>query len=318
MLKVTFDIPTIQKLYPELNRCFGFTYDDISNELTQVYTKKVFHLTPEEKELANQCKSNDDWGVDAVKFALATTENIVVTVPDSFNPKTIMESYVTKLYNEDFASCALIFMAALLYRNRITEVPISEGEYDDMLYQQYIHEVRPDMLKLYIALNQPKQKKGKDFITDIKITAGGNSPIAINNKDSWFENKLNEYLHQYLGVNSLEEAQDELHFIYGDKKVGSKKINPIQSLYIWGTYQLLQDTHLKSVKEKVPTRPQANLIESYLRAIELIEADDVDTDANNIRSRLSYFLNRYDTAEALLDYKTFKLSPYNIGGTKLW
>ncbi|WP_195545381.1 hypothetical protein [Bacteroides finegoldii] len=318
MLKVTFDIPTIQKLYPELNRCFGFTYDDISNELTQVYTKKVFHLTPEEKELANQCKSNDDWGVDAVKFALATTENIVVTVPDSFNPKTIMESYVTKLYNEDFASCALIFMAALLYRDRITEVPISEGEYDDMLYQQYIHEVRPDMLKLYIALNQPKQKKGKDFITDIKITAGGNSPIAINNKDSWFENKLNEYLHQYLGVNSLEEAQEELHFIYGDKKVGSKKINPIQSLYIWGTYQLLQDTHLKSVKEKVPTRPQANLIESYLRAIELIEADDVDTDANNIRSRLSYFLNRYDTAEALLDYKTFKLSPYNIGGTKLW
>ena len=288
MLKVTFDIPTIQKLYPELNRCFGFTYDDISNELTQVYTKKVFHLTPEEKELANQCKSNDDWGVDAVKFALATTENIVVTVPDSFNPKTIMESYVTKLYNEDFASCALIFMAALLYRDRITEVPISEGEYDDMLYQQYIHEVRPDMLKLYIALNQPKQKKGKDFITDIKITAGGNSPIAINNKDSWFENKLNEYLHQYLGVNSLEEAQEELHFIYGDKKVGSKKINPIQSLYIWGTYQLLQDTHLKSVKEKVPTRPQANLIESYLRAIELIEADDVDTDANNIRSRLSY------------------------------
>ena len=318
MLKVTFDIPTIQKLYPELNRCFGFTYDDISNELTQVYTKKVFHLTPEEKELANQCKSNDDWGVDAVKFALATTENIVVTVPDSFNPKTIMESYVTKLYNEDFASCALIFMAALLYRDRITEVPISEGEYDDMLYQQYIHEVRPDMLKLYIALNQPKQKNGKDFITDIKIAAGGNSPILINNKNSWLENRLNDYLHQYLGVNSLEEAQDELHFIYGDKKVGSKKINPIQSLYIWGTYQLLQDTHLKSVKEKVPTRPQANLIESYLRAIELIEADDVDTDANNIRSRLSYFLNRYDTAEALLDYKTFKLSPYNIGGTKLW
>ena len=42
MLEVTFDIPTIKKLYPELNRCFGFTYDDISNELTQVYTKKVF------------------------------------------------------------------------------------------------------------------------------------------------------------------------------------------------------------------------------------------------------------------------------------
>lgn len=318
MLEVTFDIPTIKKLYPKLNRCFGFTYDDISNELTQVYAKKVFNLTPEEKELANQCKSEDGWGVDAVKFALATNENIIVTVPDSFNPKTIMESYAAKLQNEESASCALLFMAALLYRDRITEAPILEGEYDDMQYQQYIHEVRPDMLKLYIALNQPKQKNGKELNTEIRIAAGGNSPILINNKDSWLENKLNEYLHQYLGVNSLEEAQDELHFIYGDKKVGSKKIDPIQSLYIWGTYQLLQDTHLKSVKEKVPTRPQANLIESYLRAIELIEADDVDTDANNIRSRLSYFLNRYDTAEALLDYKTFKLSPNNINGTRLW
>ena len=318
MLEVTFDIPTIKKLYPKLNRCFGFTYDDISNELTQVYAKKVFNLTPEEKELANQCKSEDGWGVDAVKFALATNENIVVTVPDSFNPKTIMESYAAKLQNEESVSCALLFMAALLYRDRITEAPISEGEYDDMQYQQYIHEVRPDMLKLYIALNQPKQKNGKELNTEIRIAAGGNSPILINNKDSWLENKLNEYLHQYLGVNSLEEAQDELHFIYGDKKVGSKKIDPIQSLYIWGTYQLLQDTHLKSVKEKVPTRPQANLIESYLRAIELIEADDVDTDANNIRSRLSYFLNRYDTVEALFEHKTFKLSPNNINGTRLW
>lgn len=318
MLEVTFDIPTIKKLYPKLNRCFGFTYDDISNELTQVYAKKVFNLTPEEKELANQCKSEDGWGVDAVKFALATNENIIVTVPDSFNPKTIMESYAAKLQNEESASCALLFMAALLYRDRITEAPISEGEYDDMQYQQYIHEVRPDMLKLYIALNQPKQKNGKELNTEIRIAAGGNSPILINNKDSWLENKLNEYLRQYLGVNSLEEAQDELHFIYGDKKVGSKKIDPIQSLYIWGTYQLLQDTHLKSVKEKVPTRPQANLIESYLRAIELIEADDVDTDANNIRSRLSYFLNRYDTAEALFEHKTFKLSPNNINGTRLW
>ena len=318
MLEVTFDIPTIKKLYPELNRCFGFTYDDISNELTQVYTKKAFNLTPEEKELANLCKSENGWGVDAIKFALATNENIVVTVPENFNPATIMESYVTELHNENLVSWALIFMAALLYRNRITETPISEGEYDVMQYQQYIHEVRPDMLKLYIVLNQPKQKNGKDFITDIKISAGGNSPILINNKDSWFENFLNKYLHQYLGVSNLEEAQKELDIIYGNKKVGSKMIDPTQSLYIWGTYQLLQNTHLKSTKERVPTRPQANLIESYLKAIELIKTDYVTTDANNIRSRLNSFLKKYDTVEALLDYKTFKSSPYNIGGTKLW
>lgn len=318
MPEITFDIPTIKKLYPELSRCFGFTYDDISNELTKVYAKKVLNLTPEEKELANQCKSDDGWGVDAIKFALATNEDITVTVPDNFNRTTIMESYEAKLHNEELASSALLFMAALLYRDRITEVPVSEGEHDDIRYQRYIQEVRPDMLKLYIALNQPKQKNGKDFITDIKIAVGGNSPILINNKENWLENRLNEYLYQYLGIDNLEEAQKELDFIYGNKKVGNKMIDPIQSLYIWGTYQLLQNTHLKSAKEKAPTRPQANLIESYLRAIKLIRTDDVGTDANNIRSRLQYFLNKYDTVEALLNYKTFKLSPYNIDKTNYW
>ena len=172
--------------------------------------------------------------------------------------------------------------------------------------------------RIWIKKRRVKQKNGKDFITNIKIATGGNSPILINNKDCWFETCLNEYLHQYLGVSNLEEAQKELDIIYGNKKVGNKMIAPIQSLYIWGTYQLLQNTHLKSTKEKVPTRPQANLIESYLRAIELINTDDVTTDANNIRSRLNSFLKKYDTVEALLDYKTFKSSPYNIGGTKLW
>lgn len=88
----------------------------------------------------------------------------------------------------------------------------------------------------------------------------------------------------------MEEAQKELDIIYGNKKVGKKMIDPTQSLYIWGTYQLLQSTHLKSTQKGVSTRPQANLIESYLRAIELIKTDDVTTDANNIRSRLNSFL----------------------------
>lgn len=128
-------------------------------------------------------------------------------------------------------------------QGKITEAPISEGENDNMLYQQYIHEVRPDMLKLYIALNQPKQKNGKDFITDIKIAAGGNSPILINNKNSWLENRLNDYLHQYLGVNSLEEAQDELHFIYGDKKWAVRRLTP-SNHYIYGEHISYFKTHI--------------------------------------------------------------------------
>ncbi len=174
------------------------------------------------------------------------------------------------------------------------------------------------MLKLYIALNQPKQKNGKNFITDIKITVSGNPPILINNKDYWLEDRLNEYLYKYLGINSPEDAKKELDFIYGNKKVGNKMIDPIQSLYMWGAYQLLQKSSIKSKKPNSVTNLQCRLIESYLRAIELIDADDIDTDAENIRGRLNSFLKKYDTVEDLLDYKTFKLSPNNIGGTKLW
>lgn len=317
--EVAFDIPTIKQLYPELNRCFGFTYSDISNELSQVYANKVLHLTPEEKELAKQCKSEDGWGVNGVKFALATNENISVIVPDNFNPKIIMESYAAELHNEETVSYALIFMATLLYRDRITETPISEGEYDNMQYQQYIHEVRPDMLKLYIALNQPKHKdKEKKDISTVKLSFSGNNTITIDNIGFWLDDKLNEYLHQYLGVNNINEAQQELDLIYGNKKVGNKMIDPIQSLYIWGTYHLLQNSSLKSKVSKSVNNKQSRLIVSYLKAIELISADDIDTDAENIRGRLNSFLKKYDTVEDLLDYRIFKLSPNNIGGTKLW
>lgn len=51
MSKVLFNIPTIKQLYPELNKSFGFTYDDISNELTEIYARKFSNLTPEEKNL---------------------------------------------------------------------------------------------------------------------------------------------------------------------------------------------------------------------------------------------------------------------------
>ena len=45
-----------------------------------------------------------------------------------------MESYAAKLQNEEYSFMRITVMAALLYRDRITEAPILEGEYDDMQY----------------------------------------------------------------------------------------------------------------------------------------------------------------------------------------
>lgn len=316
MRYIPFPIPVIKELYPKLNKYFGFKYDDISNELSQVYTRKIFSLTPEEKELANKCRLKDDWGgVDSVKFALETNEDIIIPVTENFNAEEILNSLTDKF--DDEISFILLFMAALLDKDRINE-PCFEGEYDELILSQYIHEVRPDMLKLYIALHQQKQKNGKHFIEDIKISIGGNSPIPINNKDGWFEKHLNEYLNTYLGVNNLEEAKQELDIIYGNKKKGRKIQNPIQSLYMWGTYQLLQDTFLKSSIPNFATRPQTRFIESYLRTIGLISDDDIDTDAENIRSRLNSFLKTYNTVEDLLNNKKFKFSPNNKDNLKYW
>ena len=83
MLEVTFDIPTIKKLEPKLYEHFGFTLDDILYELTQVYIRKSTNLTPEEKEIAKQCKT-ENGATDAIKFALAIKENIHIRVTETF------------------------------------------------------------------------------------------------------------------------------------------------------------------------------------------------------------------------------------------
>lgn len=322
MLEVTFDIPTIKQLYPELNRCFGFTYYDISNELSQVYTKKVLNLTPEEKELANQCKSEDGWGIDGVKFALETNEDIYIQVIEEFNPQEIIElcsKYFSK-GDEAFVQ-SILFMSALLYRNRVNNKFLTDTNWEIEQYQKYIYSVRPDMLKLYIALNKPRLTKKhpyieeyREAINNITIKIEGQKPTHLENLDGWFDDMLNTYLTHYLGVSSIKEAERELNIVYG-KSVGNKA-NPILTLYIWGTYHILQQTTIKSKTDKSVTNKQCRFIEEYLKLIELIEDESIDI--NNIKSRLKYFLDNDYTTSIILDLRNYKTSVNNIGNTKYW
>lgn len=312
MLEITFDIPTIKQLYSELNRCFGFTYDDISYELGQVYANKVPHLTPEEKELAKQCKSEDSWGVNSVKFALLTQDNIYIKVTDDFpnylnSIEKLCNNYnIGELENGEIVSFILLFMAAIF--NRDLNYLLDDTEYANVQddFNKYTYKVRPDMLKLYIGLYQKKRQ-----INDkLKISIQGNSPTELENYECWFEEMLKSYLNQYLGVDNKDEAQSELDTLYSDKQ-GRKTDNFYLNYIFTSIYLFVQENIIHSEPNKV-TIEQCKFLHSYFITLNLIKPEDKNNNLNNLQSTIKSLisssinpLNKYKLS------KQYKASPYN-------
>ena len=88
--------------------------------------------------------------------------------------------------------------------------------------------------------------------------------------------------------------------------------------YIWGIYNLLEETGTITAKTKrTVSRKQAKFIEDYLMAIHLINVDS-KVDANNIRSRLHSLMKNYDSIEELTKDMHYKSSPNNVDGTRLF
>lgn len=312
MLEITFDIPTIKQLYSELNRCFGFTYDDISYELGQVYPRRRSQLTAEEKELAKQCRSEDGWGIDDIKFALLTQDNIYIKVTDDFpnylnSIEELCNNYnMGELENGEIVSFILLFMAAIF--NRDLNNLLDDTEYanaqDD--FNRYTYKVRPDMLKLYIGLCQKKRQ-----INDkLKISIQGNSPTELENYECWFEEMLKNYLNQYLGVDNKEEAQTELDTLYSDKQ-GRKTDNFYLNYIFTSIYLFVQENIIHSEPNKV-TIEQCKFLHSYFVSLNFIKPDDKNNNLNNLQSTIKSLisssinpLNRYKLS------KQYKASPYN-------
>lgn len=226
MLEVTFDIPTIKKLEPKLYEHFGFTLDDILYELTQVYIRKSTNLTPEEKEIAKQCKT-ENGATDAIKFALAIKENIHIRVTETFpdSLKLLLDLFneynITELKDGETLSCILLFMAAIFNRDFNHLLDDTDYDYISEEYYEYIDKIRPDMLKLYLSLHQRKRA-----VSDkLKISIQGNPPTELNNHGRWFENMLLTYLDTYLGVASKEEALTELSTLYSEPQGRKTKDN---------------------------------------------------------------------------------------------
>ena len=274
MLEVTFDIPTIKKLEPKLYEHFGFTLDDILYELTQVYIRKSTNLTPEEKEIAKQCKT-ENGATDAIKFALAIKENIHIRVTETFpdSLKLLLDLFneynITELKDGETLSCILLFMAAIFNRDFNHLLDDTDYDYISEEYYEYIDKIRPDMLKLYLSLHQRKRA-----VSDkLKISIQGNPPTELNNHGRWFENMLLTYLDTYLGVASKEEALTELSTLYSEPQGRKTKDNYYRNYTLTSMFLFVRQYIIHSGTDKV-TVEQCSFLHKYLTALNLITKED--------------------------------------------
>lgn len=246
-----------------------------------------------------------------------STDTYLLTIED-FCEKNQLE-----ITEKDEVYQVLLYACALLMRNKLetTESTLEDMNYE---YQEYIHAIRPDMLKLYIGLhhNDSLNDKVKKYHKQCRISFGDLSPIKIDEQTPWFQEALDRYLEKYLGVKSVKEAEQELYAIYG-KTVGAKmNVNAIR--FMWGTYHLLQDIpNCKSKTEKSVTKKQGRIIADLLNRLNLIEYKEKESfldymDGERIRVSLKNYLMQYDSIDDIIKAKQYKTSPNNTDSSRYY
>ena len=180
--------------------------------------------------------------------------------------------------------------------------PIEDPFMRDNNYWEYVTLVRPEMLKLYITINNGKTK----YTNSCKITIGDNKPIAIDKQLPWFQMAVGRYLHEYLGVENVKEAELELLNVYGGKY--GRKQHTEEVRLIWGTYHLLQmSDQFKSATNQLMTNNQCRLISDLLILFKWLPS--TEDDGMLVKQRLRHYLKNFDSLDELITATEYKLSP---------
>lgn len=309
---------------------FGLDYHIVCSELTDVMLKRMEKgFIDEDENILEDCK-NANGTYDSAKFGLMTEDVIYIQLPESFDKSKFSYFYegnLRKYLKENEYKTYyrfLLLLTVAYYRNSKIEIEIERPEdYDIQINWEYTHIVRPNMLKLYIALNEPIQKENtKEH--QITIRVDDNSPVHLDDSNFWLTTHLNNYLDKFLGVKSVQEAQRELDCVY-NKKIGSKG-NPQLVRYAFGLFQLFKGTKLQPNENRTVTAAMSLFIVRYLEFIgmikfgksnnpEKIEKDLNDNEkerARQIRSTINGLLLKGYTIEDILDYRNYKPMPDNL------
>ena len=284
-----FNIPELKASLPILQECYGFDLDEIFSELTHIivvqHNEKRF-----DKDLAKQF-TNEEGNIDAIAYSINTNDDFGIRSTEDFG---IQINQIIDLCSQHIKDpvlleqvvFVLVFMSAIFNRD-INGLHLNEEMESmrlDYLHSTYI--VRPDLLRLFIALNKPEHK----YNTPMKICFKTDSPHLIQNKDDWFSDMLNDYIKQKLGDITLKEAEEELEFFYSDER-GRKSDNPYLNYIINGTYNFINH-FMPSSKVTVE---QCKFLLDYLKAIGQVKEDDSFANLNTLQSAVKSLISSKHT-----------------------
>lgn len=296
-----FPMATFKEIEPTLKKCFNI--DRNTPTIAKCISESI---TP--AELINtkipETYLLEDNNYDIFAYTLDYAESIRIPISETCNIAEFGFFCQSNNIEDDtllFDTLAFMFLFNDT-SNKKYYTGLDEAEQD---FLQYAVGVRPEMLKLYIALTETAE-------TDtIKIRFGNNKTVEVDTMVSWLRDELTEYLDKYLGVKSIKEAKHELLMNYTNR-MGAPNNWQINQL-VWGVYNLLEETgFIKSQGAGKVSRKQAKFIEDYLMAIHFININS-NIDDNNIRSRLNHLLKNYDSIEQLTEDMHYKSSPNNNG-----
>ena len=298
---------TFKEIEPTLKKCFNIDRNTptVAKCISESFTANELINTkiPETYLL-------EDDHYDIFAYSMDYAESIRIPLSEAFD----LEEFQIFCQSYNIEGDTLLFdtLAFMLLFNDTSNkkyyTGLDEAEQDLL---QYRIGVRPEMLKLYIAL------KENQTLEPITIKCGTSKSIKVDNDIPWLREELERYLDKYLGVADIREAKREYLMNYAHKEGAPNnwKLNR----YIWGIYNLLEETgFIRSQTAGKISRKQAKFIEDFLIAIHLIDDVESKVDANNIRSRLNSLMKNYDSIEELTEELDYKSSPNNVDGTRLF
>lgn len=324
---------TLKRLEPTLAECFGYKRRMLEEELRDTfykYYRNDAELPNRDKYMVDIPLSNEP-AVGTTTFSyqryiprnktttiemfnesdyiMDTEHNIELPIDDGFDKK--LRELVFEEYKQDDTIYNALAIVSVMYRKYQNDELYTDAIQWSENLPYYLTKVRPDMLKLYTFIQKAVVQK-KPPIKPITLVCG-NEDVVLDNSCYWLSRLFLEYLQIYLGIDNLEEAEQELKEKYTAKK-GRKADNPTFNLIMVGTSRLLkQHSTLKTKSE------QLRLILDYLELLGFFTEDDSKNDENYINAAISYLekqgYNPKWKPKYLEDYNT---SPNNPSCNNLW
>lgn len=260
----------------ELKHCFAYSDSDISADLCALNLKPLIDAGIDVSNSTTYFDfETNDWKEKPVNPRL-----FVRTIPE-------FKQYAKSFANNDATQQidikqvhTLTFMAAIFTRtihHLIDDTDVFDMEQTQRIYSTTI---RPNLLKLYIAL---KQNKGETAT----IRFGEGKPITVDDKGfSWFHQMMEKYLDKFLAVESVKEAQEELEILYPTlmgKRVKSDQL--YLNFIMASTYTYISRNIIPSKENKI-TIEQCKLLSEFLIEFKFMPPKSKNCNLNNLQSTI--------------------------------